>query len=70
MWISEPTPVISSTKVSDNGSMWNPMSICNESTGIHENRFCSSILEPELPETVKNIDSPRTKATITVRQPR
>ena len=35
MWISEPTPVISSTKQMDSGSSSRPMSTLNRPTEIH-----------------------------------
>ena len=37
MWISEPTPVISSTKLIDSGSIRSPNSTCSWSTGIQSN---------------------------------
>src|SRR5277367_1019632 len=39
MWISEPTPVISSTKQIDNWSICRPKSTCRLPTGTQLNRF-------------------------------
>src|ERR1700760_1191751 len=62
MWISEPTPVISSTKLIDSGSSSTPRLAWNPLTGIQEN-MCRSWLRaaPDLPSRAKNAITPYTK---------
>src|SRR6185312_5781494 len=70
MWISDPTPVISSTKVSDSGSIRRPKSTCSEPTGIQEYSVLSITLASSArPCTCMNVITPITNATTTVAQP-
>src|ERR1035441_6286709 len=46
MWISEPTPVISSTKLIESWSVSRPMFTCRPATGIYENRCWSWLRWP------------------------
>src|SRR5689334_16118016 len=70
MWISEPTPVISSTKLIDSGSMRSPKSTCSCPTGIQSNtcRFCTRSSSGS-PVEEKNRMAPYTKDAMTVAQP-
>src|ERR1700728_1325245 len=43
MWISDPTPVINSTKQIDNWSICIPKSTCRPPTGIQVNRFWTMV---------------------------
>ncbi len=67
MWISEPTPVISSTKVSDSGSISNPKSMSSEPDWIQVNTETSCTRSVAAsPSTLAKITNPSTKAAITV----
>src|SRR5690242_7664118 len=70
MWISEPTPVISSTKLIDSGSIRSPKSTCRLPTGIQSNtcRFCTR-WSAGRPVEEKNRITPYTKDATTVAQP-
>src|SRR5262245_15015542 len=70
MWISEPTPVISSTKVIDSGSMRSPKSTCSCPTGIQSKtcRFWTRSLSGN-PVVEKNSITPYTNDARTVAQP-
>src|SRR5882757_8430343 len=70
MWISEPTPVISSTKVRESGSSRSPNSTCSAFTGIQSYR-CSSVVRcsGDAPRACSNSNRPTTNAATTVRQP-
>src|SRR5882757_8788434 len=70
MWISEPTPVISSTKVSESGSIRSPKSTCSAFTGIQRYRFSSEVrCSGARPRVCRKIVRPTAKAATTVRQP-
>src|SRR6476469_525670 len=70
MWISEPTPVISSTKLMDSGSMRMPNSTWRSPTGIQSKtcRFCIRCDSANPVEEKKRI-TPYTKDATTVAQP-
>src|SRR5882724_10484819 len=70
MWISEPTPVISSTKVSESGSIRSPKSTCSAFAGIQRYRFSSAVrCSGARPRVCRKIVRPTTKDATTVRQP-
>jgi hypothetical protein len=57
MWMSEPTPVISSTNVIDSGSRSRPALTCRPLTGIQVN-MCTSRLRSVYPSSAKNAIRP------------
>src|SRR2546421_4253360 len=77
MWISDPTPVISSTKTIESWSSWKATSAWNTlppppvpGTGIQEYRcWCIVRSAPCLPSIVKNNPAPRAKLASAVRHP-
>src|SRR6478609_2730561 len=70
MWISEPTPVINSTKVSESGSMNSPRSMFSDPDWIQVKMltWCTRSVDGS-PSTFRNTAKPSTKAAITVAQP-
>src|SRR6478735_6736622 len=70
MWINEPTPVISSTKVSDSGSMNSPRSMFSDPDWIQVKivTWCTRSVDGS-PSTFRNTTKPSTNAAITVAQP-
>src|ERR1700682_1703006 len=71
MWISEPTPVMSSTKHIDSWSSCNPKSTCNRATGTQEYSVsCRARTSPGRPSMPTNSATPTAKAPTGVAQPR
>src|ERR1700757_3202435 len=71
MWISEPTPVISSTKHIDKGSTNSPKFTCRPPAGTHANpSTCRSPTSPERPSMSASNATPTANAATTVAHPR
>src|SRR5215217_5376956 len=70
MWISEPTPVISSTKHIDSWSSCRPKSTCSSPTGTQLKSFSPTARSsPARPAMSANSSTPRTKEPSDVAQP-
>src|SRR3984885_3373168 len=70
MWISEPTPVISSTKQIDNWSTCRPKSTCRPPTGTQLNRFWLMVrASPCRPSMSASSSRPTPNAASAVAQP-
>ena len=69
-WISDPTPVISSTKHTDSWSSWRPKSTCSWATGTQENSVSWIVLSSALrPSRSANDSAPTTNDAIAVAHP-
>ena len=70
MWISEPTPVISSTKHIDNWSSWSPKSTCSPPTGTQENSVsCTTRSSASRPSMSTNNTTPTANDASAAAQP-
>jgi hypothetical protein len=69
MWMSAPTPVMSSTKIADSGSNSSPARTSRLPVEMKVNRSTSTDLEPDSPASWIVQTSPTTKATTMVATP-